>query len=249
MPFLGLGLHIFIAIFFAIHALRNGKQMYWLLILFSFPLLGSIVYFLAEYLPSSKVERGVRQVSSKALQLLDPERELREARSAFDLTPTVQNRIRLAVALDNAGEYQEAVAQFDACLDGPFAKDPELNFGAAKAHFHVHQSEQAINLLLKLRASQKDFRQEQVSLLLAQCYADAKNHEKAKEEFIYATTTFGSAESRFQYAIWSAKTGDLQTARELKVTLDKDWSHWNKHSRNIHKSLFDALNDAVGPHH
>ncbi|MGZ8272208.1 MAG: hypothetical protein ACXW1T_13100 [Methylophilus sp.] len=75
MPFLGLGLHIIIAIFFAIHALKNGKQMYWLLILFSFPLLGSIVYFFAEYLLSSKVERGVRQVSSKALELLDPERE------------------------------------------------------------------------------------------------------------------------------------------------------------------------------
>ena len=40
MPFVGLGLHFLIALFFAVHALRNGKQMYWLIILFSFPTIG-----------------------------------------------------------------------------------------------------------------------------------------------------------------------------------------------------------------
>ena len=132
--------------FFAVHALKTGRQMYWLIILFSFPLLGSLVYFFAEYFPSSKVERGVRQVSNKAIQLLDPTRELREARQAFDLTPTVQNRMRLAAALDGAGEYHEAVEQFDACLSGPFANDPEVCFGAAKAKLHVNQAQAAVQL-------------------------------------------------------------------------------------------------------
>ena len=104
MPFVGLGLHILIALFFAVHAMKTGRSTYWLFILFSFPLFGSIVYFFVEYLPSSKVERGVKQVSNKALQLLDPTRELREAKQAFELTPTIQNRMRLAAALDNAGE-------------------------------------------------------------------------------------------------------------------------------------------------
>ena len=58
MPFLGLGLHVIVALFFAIHAMRSGQQMYWLIILFSFPLLGSVVYFVAIYLPSSRLEAG-----------------------------------------------------------------------------------------------------------------------------------------------------------------------------------------------
>ena len=52
MPFVGLGLHFLVAIFFAIHVVRSGQQMYWLIILFSFPLLGSLVYFFAIYLPN-----------------------------------------------------------------------------------------------------------------------------------------------------------------------------------------------------
>ena len=46
MPFVGLGLHLVVALFFAVHAVRTGREMYWLVILFSFPLLGSIAYFL-----------------------------------------------------------------------------------------------------------------------------------------------------------------------------------------------------------
>ncbi|MDX1914711.1 MAG: hypothetical protein SFU55_03935 [Methylophilus sp.] len=249
MPFLGLGIHIIIAIFFAIHAIRTGRQMYWLIILFSFPLLGSLVYFLTEYMPASQMKRGVRKVSSKAIQLLDPTRELREAKEAFDLSATVQNRIRLAAALDNAGEYEEAVAQFDACLAGPFANDPELCLGAAKAKLHVNQAQPALNLLLTLRQQQENFRAEQVSILLAKCYAALADNIKARDEFIYATTTFGSAESRAEYAIWAAKSGDLATATRLKEELDKNWKHWNKHSRAIHQPLFDALNEAINIKH
>mgnify|MGYP002140441361 CR=1 FL=1 len=46
----GVGLHILAAIFFAIHAVRRGRELYWLLILFMFPLFGSVVYFFAIYL-------------------------------------------------------------------------------------------------------------------------------------------------------------------------------------------------------
>lgn len=245
MPFAGLGLHIIIALFFAVHALKTGRQMYWLLILFSFPLLGSLVYFFAEYLPSSKVERGVRQVSNKAIQLLDPTRELRDARQAFDLTPTVQNRMRLAAALDNAGEYNEAVEQFDACLSGPFANDPEVCFGAAKAKLHINQAQPAVQLLQDIRAKQKEFRPEQLSILLAQAHAANKDDANARTEFVHAINTFGSAESRAQYALWAASVGDLQTAKNLRAVLEKDWQHWNKHTRNIHKALFDTLDAAI----
>ena len=46
MPFAGLGLHVVLAIICAIHVVRSGQPLYWLFILFSFPLLGSLVYFL-----------------------------------------------------------------------------------------------------------------------------------------------------------------------------------------------------------
>ena len=90
MPFIGLGLHFLVAIFFAVHVIRKGRQMYWLIILFSFPLLGSLVYFLVEFLPASRVDRGLKSVAAIAVKAFDPTREMRAAKDAFDLTPTAQ---------------------------------------------------------------------------------------------------------------------------------------------------------------
>ena len=88
MEIFGIGLHVIVALFFAIHAVRSGQQIYWLMILFLFPLLGSLVYFIAIYLPSSGLRQGARKAASVAAQTLDPNRELREARDAFEYTPT-----------------------------------------------------------------------------------------------------------------------------------------------------------------
>ena len=60
MPFLGLGLHVIVAVFFAIHAVRTGRELYWLIILFMFPLLGSIVYFAVVVLPDTRLRSGAR---------------------------------------------------------------------------------------------------------------------------------------------------------------------------------------------
>jgi hypothetical protein len=139
MPFVGLGLHVLVALFFAVDVVRNGRQLYWLLILFSFPLLGSIVYFFAIYLPGSRLEYSARKASAGVAKALDPGRELREARQAFQLTPTAQNQMRLANALLESGATEEAIQQFEACLKGPFANDPEIRLGAARARFVVER--------------------------------------------------------------------------------------------------------------
>ena len=62
MPYIGIGLHVLAAIYCAVHAIRSGQSLYWLILLFSFPLLGSVVYFLAIYFPEVRHSRGARQV-------------------------------------------------------------------------------------------------------------------------------------------------------------------------------------------
>lgn len=124
MPFVGVGLHLLVALFFAVHVVRNGQPIFWLFVLFSFPLLGSIVYFVAIWLPNSRLQHGARKAVSVAARSLDPTRELREARATFDYTPTAQNQMRLAAALLEGGQAEEAARNYEACLKGPPARSP-----------------------------------------------------------------------------------------------------------------------------
>ena len=82
MHFFGIGLHVVVAVLFAIHAVRTNQPLYWLFILFLFPLLGSLVYGIAIWLPEMRQHRGVRKVGNNVRRLFDPSRELREATHA-----------------------------------------------------------------------------------------------------------------------------------------------------------------------
>ncbi|GEM_PF-1306706 len=108
IPYIGIGLHVLAAIYFAVHAIRSGQSLYWLILLFSFPLLGSVVYFLAIYFPEARNSRGARQAIRSAKQLMDPGQDLRNAHAELARTPTVQNRVRLGMTLLDAGQADEA---------------------------------------------------------------------------------------------------------------------------------------------
>lgn len=241
MPYIGASLHILVAIFFAIHAIRHRRELYWLMILFAFPLLGSVVYFFAIYLPDSRLQHGARKVTVAALKALDPGKELREAKEAFELTPSAQNQMRLAAAYLETGEAQQAAQLYEACLQGPFANEREMLLGAAKARLLCEHAAEALELLNRIRQHHPEFRKETTGLLFAQTYAKLGQSDQAREEFTKATRDHGSVEAYVEYAIWAYQQGDRATAEHQVQELERMQRHWNKHHFAMHKELLKRL--------
>jgi hypothetical protein len=236
-----IGLHIVVALICAIHAVRTRQQMYWLFILFAFPLLGSVVYIFAIYLPSSRLQRNAMKAVSAAARAIDPTREVREARAAFEDTPTAQNQMRLAAALLGVGEAQAAADYFEACLKGPFAEDPEIRFGAARALVECQRYADALRHLEPLRRERPDFKPEAVSLLVARALAGTGRTAEAQREFESAVAKFGTYEAKAEFAIFAYAAGDRPTAEKLGAELDKLAARWNAHSRELNAPVARRL--------
>lgn len=248
MTFFGLGIHILIALFFAIHAIRNGQQLYWLLILFSFPIMGSLVYFFTIYLPSSRFDHGVHKgfkSAKKALiNVMDPSKNLRQTEQAFDLTPTAQNQIALANAYLENNNIDAAVQHFEACLKGPFGNDPFVLLSAAQAKMLQNQPQAALDLIDNLKKINMDYQAEKVILLSAQAYANMNRHMEAMDLFVQAYQQFSSFEVQARYAIWVLSQGNLTIANQLRVDIERAVQYWSKHSRDLNKSLLNEVKRA-----
>ncbi|WP_426116672.1 hypothetical protein [Massilia sp. PWRC2] len=249
MPVLGLGLHVLVALFFAIHALRSGRELYWLVILFMFPLLGSVVYFAVVFLPDARLQRGLRRAGAVIDRAVQPGRAVREARAAVELTPTAANQVRLARQLlegGGAAQIAEAVALYDACLQGPFAADAEIGLGAARARLAHGQTHEAIALLASVRAAQPGFRPEQVGLVLAEAYTQAGRDAEAGDEYQFLVSRFGSIEARAGLALWALQNGrrDLVERELAELTLVR--RHMNRHTKSQYQGLFQRLDAAAG---
>jgi len=202
------------------------------------------VYFVVIYLPNSRIESGARRAVAVAARALDPTRELREARAAYDFTPTAQNQMRLAAALLESGAAAEAAANYEACLKGPFAADLEIKFGAARAHLESGNWERAVDYLQQIRTANVAFRAEPVHLLLARALAGAGRQEEAKAEFEAAQGRFASFEARAEFAIWAYAQGDAASASRLQAEIDEITHRWSRHNRELNAPLLRRLQAA-----
>ena len=234
MRIFGISLYVIIALFFAVHAVRSQQNMYWLLILFLFPGLGSAVYFFVIYLPSLRQSRGARTATRAISQLVDPNRAVREARTDFDRAPTVAHRMRLGAALLDAGNAAEALEHYQAAVSGPFSTDPALLQGLARAQFASGNASATQATLEKLFAANPLARQQsEPALLYARALATI-GAPGARAAFEMALTSASDAAPRCLYADWLAARpdeADRQRARELYAEIVHDARHWPRHAR------------------
>jgi hypothetical protein len=244
MAYFGLGAHLIIALFFAVHAIRAGREMYWLGILFSFPLLGSIVYFFAVFLPDTRIEQNVRKAGGKIVKILDPTRELRDAQELFELTPTTQNQVRLASALLETGNAARAAEHYESCLRGQYSDDADLKFGAARARAEIGQLREAAVLLREIRDHDSTYRREETTLLMAKILGASGQVEAATIEYKRAITDHNTVGACAEYAIFAISQGDLQTATRLQEHITAVTKRWNKHNRAMNADVIKRLKTA-----
>lgn len=244
MHIAGIGLHVIIALFFAVHAVRSGQNTYWLFILFAFPLLGSIVYFFAIFLPNSRLQRHARQLANNAVKALDPTREVREAQAAYDYSPTAQHEIRLAQALLAVGDGPQSLKHFEAAMQGPFATDQEIRWGAAQAAYAAGQPQTALHYLKTIAQTDVNYRVEPVGILIAKSYAMLGDQEMARKSFDFVRQQSGGFDVIAEYAIWATEQGDWALAGQLKADADKAMTHWSGQQRILNKDMLFRLKEA-----
>jgi hypothetical protein len=245
MHILGLGLHVIVAIFFAIHAMKTGRNSYWLFILFAFPLLGSIVYFFAEYIGDMRNNPAARKAYRAMEKVLDPDRELRDATREYEISPSVQNRMRLATAELNKGNAAAARHHYRACLNGPLADDPDLLAGLARAEVETGEGDAALRSLDALARARPDFHPDTVALLRARACALSRPQAETLAAFEAAAQLGSGLEAKARFIEWLVSVGQLDAARRIQADIEQSNKHWPAHARDLNAPWFKLARQAL----
>jgi hypothetical protein len=249
MPLFGIGLHVLIALYFGIHAIRTGQNLFWLMILFAFPLLGSIVYLFAIYLPELRGSAGAQRARRAVGRAMNPGRTLREARESFDRTPTVAARLRLADALYASGDAASALAHYREAAQGPFASDVVILLGLARAQFACGEFPASCATLDKLFELDPAQRQSpDASLLHARALVEAgSSAAEIRAAFEAALGPAKDAEARCRYADWlvGQDEADRDKALALYREIVKDSAFWHRHAHGINREWLSRAKAAT----
>ena len=244
MPIVAGFIHLAIACYFGVHAIRSGQPIYWLFVLFAFPLLGSVVYFFALYLPAMRYTRGGIKAARAVNALIDPNRELREATIEFDRTPTAYNRSRLAAALLSKGDVEPAIAHYREAASGPYATDASFLKGLASAQLQGDRHGDAADTLQRLFEAHPDQRRGALALMHAEAVAGAGRPE-ARATFDAVIAADNSTEAHCKYGQFLLRQGDTAGARRAFGAVLEHARQGHQHSRELNRDWIAEAKSAL----
>jgi hypothetical protein len=210
-----------IAVLLCWHAVKTGRDSFWLWIILMFQPIGGAVYFFLNVVPDIFGGSTAQKVSRAARETLDPNREYREAKQAHAETPTVRNQSRLAHAAAHLGHHGEAEALYAAAAQGVHADDPALLLGRAKALLELGRAAEALTTLEKLGQDEAHGRTPPAALAMARAYADLGRTDEADRAFQWASERMPGFEALARYAAFLAKSGRKDEARDIVRELDQ----------------------------
>ena len=209
---------VLVQVYFAVHAVRTGRERQWLFIIVIFPGVGSLIYFLSEYLPDMKQAARIRKRTAPT----NSPKHLRYLQDQVEITPSVKNKKTLAEAYVHSGMFEKAILLFEDCLQGLHEKDPFILEGLCCAHFFIGDFETAKIRLLELKKWRGDATHNDFDLLLARAYEELGETDAAMEEYSRLARYFSGAEAPCRYAMLLKRIGKGEAAKTIFSKIVKD---------------------------
>jgi len=214
-----------ISLGFVIHCIKTGRNTIWvyvLVVLITFPFVGSLVYFGAEILPGLLKSRTSQRAMRGIRSTLDPEGNLRKFEIEMQATGNVASRQRYADELVRLGRAREALPIYQTCLTGVFQEDPKLLLGYARAQFEAGEPAAARRTLDDLIQKNPEFKSADGHLLYARAVEAEGDLAKALSEYATLSEYYPGAEAGVRYARLLNKSDQRPLAQQtLKALLDR----------------------------
>jgi len=229
----------------AVHAVRTGRQFYWIYIIIGLPGIGMAVYFFAEIMPELMQSRSARQAASGMARAMNPGKGLREALRRVEITPTAENRAMLAQEYLLAGQPAEAATLYRDALVGVHATDPGMMLGLARALFAEGNSVETQAVLEKLREANPDYNAPDGHLLYARSLEDQGKIDAALEEYRALAVYYPGQEARCRYAVLLLRSGRADEARRMFAEICQLIEYGPRHQRRAQREWYDIAKRAL----
>lgn len=214
MPIIGI-LVVALQIFFAAHAVKNGKEPIWLWIIILAPGIGCAIYFITQFGPDAAQSKTARQAKKTLVKAVDPNRELRRKAEMLAISDSVENRIGLADECIDAQMYSEAIEILSEKITPVHADDPSIMERLAYSHFCNNSPAESLRILDNLIGKNPAYKSHDGHLLYARSLEALGRNDDACKEYDVLRTSYPGEEARVRYAMLQKKLGHTEQASVL----------------------------------
>jgi hypothetical protein len=229
----------------AVHVVRTGRNYYWIYIVVFLPVVGMATYFIAEMVPELMQSRRARQAAAGVAKALNPGKSLREAQRRCEITPTAENKARLAQEYLLIDRPADAAALYREALVGVHATDPGMMLGLARALFAQGDVAQTQAVLEKLREANPEINSPDGHLLYARALEQQDKTEEALGEYQALAAYYPGQEVRCRYALLLQRVGRHDEAKRVFEEVCQLLDYGPRHQRRLQREWHDVAKRAL----
>jgi hypothetical protein len=245
MPILAV-LVILIQVGFAVHAIRNGRELYWVAIIVMFPLIGCLVYFFVGVYPTLGVEKRAKKAASGIAKLVDPDRDMRARIDDVEQCGSVDNKLALAQECENRGHLDDAAKLYKSVLSGAFVNDPKIQYAYANVCFAKGDFATAKHTLSRLVETLPKAEGGNAALLLARTHEALGERNDALRLYEPLAFSYAGEEARYRYASLLNQVGRQAEARKVLEEILANARRQERWYSRQHASWIDAAKRDLG---
>lgn len=226
------------------HCLTNKNDYYWVFIIFFVPAIGSLVYLFVNVIQ----KRDINKVQSSITSIINPTKKITDLEKKFKFAATFENQYSLADAYLEAGFYDKAIENYEACLKGTFQNDFYVLSQLLQGYYFSSQFKKSIEIADKIKTSAK-FEKSNSSFLYALALEKTGDIKAAEEYLIPFDSPYNRYQERLDLAKFYIRNAKTDKAKEILKEIELEAEGMSKTSykqnRILIKKAKELLNSGI----
>lgn len=223
---------LILQLFCMYHAYKNKKDNFWYFLIFMLPLAGAIFYLFTQVFNKADIEKVADEITTAII----PSKNVKDAEKRLAFADTFQNRVALADAHFENGDYENASLQYEASLKGNFQKDFYVITQMISAMSQSQNYEEVIRLAEEVK-DMHDFKNSKSQYIYGLALDKLGRIEEAEANLEVIDQRYSHYAERLVLAQFYEKTGKRAKAIEILEDIIMESEHMTAHNKRVYRSV------------
>jgi len=223
---------LILQIFCLYHAYKNRKDYFWYLLILMLPLFGAIIYLFTQVFNKTDMEKVTDEIAT----VMIPSKKVKDAEKQLAFSDTFQNRVALADAHFENGNYEAASTHYEAALKGNFQKDFYVITQIISAMSQSQKYEEVIRLAEEIK-NNHEFKNSKAQYIYGLALDKIGRIEEAEANLKTIDQRYSNYEERLVLAQFYDKNGKRDKAIEILDEIIMESQHMTSHNRKTYRHI------------
>lgn len=214
------------------HAYTNRKDYFWYLVILMIPVIGAIIYIITQVINTPDGAKVKQELTT----IINPTKKVRDLEKQLAFADTFQNRINLADAYFEIGDYTNALIHYKQPLQDNYRKDFYVVSQMIMANHQLQNHAEVVRLSEEVKGHY-DFQKSKTQFLYGLALEKLGRIAEAEVNLQPIDQRYSNYEERLRLAEFFHKNGKTPQAKELLDEIITEAEHMTKPNRRTYRQV------------